>query len=101
MYEEKNLMGNTVGSLTSMQHAILVGSLLGDGTLRRQDSRPNALFEVNHAFQYKDYVDWKYLYFRQFVLTEPKARKSNGERIAISIYNTKPSSFYEIPRVFL
>ena len=82
MYEEKYLMGNTVGSLTSKQHAILVGSLFGDGTLRKQDSRLNALFEVNHSAQYSDYVDWKYEYFQQYVLTKPKARKSNGERIA-------------------
>ena len=37
-----------MGSLTSTQHAILIGSLLGDGTLRKQGHRTNALFEVNH-----------------------------------------------------
>ncbi len=48
--------GNTVGSLTSTQHAVLVGSLLGDGSLRRQDPqrRVNALFEVNHAVEFRD-----------------------------------------------
>ncbi len=76
--------GNTVGSLSSTQHSILVGSLLGDGTLRRQNSqrRINALFEVNHSFQYRDYVDWKYAHFQAFVLAPPKARKGNGSRVA-------------------
>src|SRR5438552_14139593 len=29
-------LGNTVGSLAPTQHAVLVGTLLGDGTLRKQ-----------------------------------------------------------------
>src|SRR3990172_6031191 len=80
----EGLSGNTVGSLSSTQHAILVGSLLGDGTLRRQDSqrRINALFEVNHSFQCREYVDWKYSHFQAYVLASPKARKGNGNRVA-------------------
>jgi hypothetical protein len=74
--------GNTVGSLTPTQHAVLVGSLLGDGTLRKQQGKRNALLEVNHSFESKDYVDWKRQHFRQFVLTPPKARRGNGERVA-------------------
>lgn len=71
-----------MGSLTSTQHAILIGSLLGDGTLRRQDNRLNALLEVNHSFKHKTYVDWKYKYFQEYVLTKPKARNGKGGRIA-------------------
>lgn len=80
--QDINLMGNTVGSLTSKQHAVLVGSLLGDGTLRKQAGRLNALFEVNHSNEYCEYVDWKYSVLQSFVLTKPKARKSNGQRVA-------------------
>jgi hypothetical protein len=62
----------------------LVGSLLGDGTLRRQNStrRINALFEVNHSLEFRDYVDWKWRHFQSFVLTQPKSRKGNGKRVA-------------------
>lgn len=74
--------GNTVGSLTAMQHAILVGSLLGDGTLRKQGTRTNALLEVNHAFRWRAYVDWKHHCFREYVLTPPKLRYGNGQRVA-------------------
>jgi len=74
--------GDTVGSLTSTQIEILIGSLLGDGTLRKQGTRTNALFEVNHSLQFSDYVDWKYEFFKEYVKTPPKSRKSNGNRIA-------------------
>ena len=71
-----------MGSLTSTQHAILVGSLLGDGALRKQGKRRNALLEVNHSFKQKEYVDWKWQHFRSYVLRQPKSRKGNGSRIA-------------------
>ena len=71
-----------MGSLTSTQKDILIGSMLGDGTLRKQGTRTNALFEVNHSYQYKEYVDWKYKKFQMYVKTPPKSRKGNGNRIA-------------------
>jgi hypothetical protein len=71
-----------VGSLSSAQHAILVGSLLGDGTLRRQDNRLNALFEANHAYKHREYVDWKWQHFQDYTLSPPKARLGQGNRIA-------------------
>jgi hypothetical protein len=76
-------LGNTVGSLSSTQHAVLVGSLLGDGTLRKQGARRlNALLEVNHSWHAKEYVDWKYQIFRPFILSPPRRRLGNGQRVA-------------------
>ena len=74
--------GNTAGSLSLVQHEILVGSLLGDGTLRKQGTRTNALLEVNHSFKYQEYVDWKCNNFQEYVLTQPKARQGKGLRVA-------------------
>jgi len=71
-----------VGSLTSAQDAILIGSLLGDETLRKQDNRKNALLEVNHSYKQKEYVDWKFKNFEEFILTMPKSRKGKGSRTA-------------------
>jgi hypothetical protein len=71
-----------VGSLSSDQNAILIGSLLGDGTLRRQNNRLNALFEMNHSYKQREYVDWKWQYFHRLVLTPPKFRIGAGNRIA-------------------
>ena len=44
--------------------------------------KANALLEVNHSFNQKFYVDWKYQQLADFVRTPPKARKGNGARIA-------------------
>lgn len=96
------LPGNTVGSLTSVQHAVLVGSLLGDGTLRRQGTRTNALLEVNHAEHFREYVDWKWRHFQEYVSTQPKARLGNGARVAyrfttrsLPIFTNYYNWFYE------
>lgn len=80
------LPGNTVGSLTPTQHSILVGSLLGDGYLRRQGTRKNAYFEANHSLEARPYVDWKWRHFHQHVLTPPKSRQGNGNRIAYRFF---------------
>jgi len=56
--------------------------MLGDGTLRRQDNRLNALFEVNHSYAFKDYVDWKCEQMKEYVITSPKSRKGKGMRVA-------------------
>jgi len=72
-------MGNTVGSLSEVQHEIVVGALLGDGSMR---CKTNALLEINHSSDQRSYVDWKYSHLAELVRTPPKARKSNGSRIA-------------------
>jgi hypothetical protein len=62
-----------------VQRQIIVGSLLGDGAMR---CKTNALLEINHSFHQRSYVDWKYRHLADLVRTPPKARKSNGARIA-------------------
>ena len=70
---------NTEGSLTKEQKSILIGVLLGDGAMRK---KTHALLEINHSFKQREYVDWLYQKFQNFVDTRPKMRKSNGTRIA-------------------
>src|SRR3990167_4617960 len=70
---------NTEGSLTEEQISILIGVLLGDGAMRK---KTHALLEINHSYKQKDYVDWLYQKFQNYVDTKPKMRKSNGKRIA-------------------
>ncbi len=65
--------------LTAMQHAVVVGSLLGDGSMR---CKSNALLEVNHSSAQRSYVDWKYGVLRELVTTPPKLRLGNGGRTA-------------------
>ena len=72
-------MGNTVGSLSEVQHAIVVGSLLGDGSMR---CKTNALLEINHSARQRSYVDWKFSHLADLVTTPPKRRAGNGGRVA-------------------
>jgi recombination protein RecA len=68
-----------VGSLTDNQRSIVVGSLLGDGSMR---CKTNALLEINHSSHQQGYVDWKYSQLENLVRTAPKLRRGNGSRIA-------------------
>jgi LAGLIDADG DNA endonuclease family len=72
-------MGNTVGSLSEVQHEIVIGSLLGDGSMR---CKTNALLEINHSAHQRSYVDWKYSQLADLVATPPKVRSGNGGRVA-------------------
>lgn len=72
-------MDNTVGSLTEEQKSILIGCLLGDGTMRK---KKNAHLEINHCYAQKALVDWIFSKFNHLVITEPKWRKGNGKREA-------------------
>ena len=68
-----------MGSLSEVQRQIIVGSVLGDGAMR---CKTNALLEINHSSHQRSYVDWKCRHLAELVATPPKARKSNGTRIA-------------------
>lgn len=71
--------GNTVGSLTEAQEALIVGCLLGDGAMR---CKTHALLEINHSVDQRAYVEWKYRQLEALVATPPKARPSGWQRIA-------------------
>lgn len=89
-------MDNTEGSLTEEQSSILIGVLLGDGAMRK---KTHALLEINHSYRQKEYVDWLYQKFQKYIDTEPKMRKTNGNRIAYR-FTTKSlpilTKFYDI-----
>ncbi len=73
---------NTVGSLTSAQRSVLIGSLLGDGALRLRPGKQHALFEVQHSIRQEWYVYWKYRMLEDLVSTPPRVRSLNGGRVA-------------------
>jgi hypothetical protein len=77
--EARRRRGNTVGSLSERQKAIIVGCLLGDGTMR---CKTNALLEINHSIKQREYVEWKYSQLRDLVRTKPHKRFGNAGRIA-------------------
>lgn len=94
-------MGNTVGSLTQFQKSVIIGSILGDGYLRIVPKRKNAFLEINHSFNQKDYVDWKYLVLKDVSASPPKMRRGNGhQRIAYRFYTKQSSILTAIYRRF-
>jgi len=58
--------------LNKKQKDIIVGSLLGDGTMRIGENARNANFKVEQGLEQKDYVFWKYFKLEPWVFTPPK-----------------------------
>ena len=81
------IMDNTVGSLTQFQRSVIIGTILGDGYLRIFSGRANALLEINHSINQKDYVDWKFHALENVCKSAPRKRKCNGNRIAYRFYS--------------
>ena len=86
-----------MGSLTREQISIITGCILGDGAMR---CKTNALLEINHSIEQKDYVDWKYSKLKSLVNTAPKSRKSNGKRVAYRFTTRSLPELTEIYRRF-
>lgn len=59
-------------SLDFIQRELIIGSLLGDGTMRLGRNAQNVNFKVEHGLMQKEYVMWKYQILKPFVFTEPK-----------------------------
>jgi hypothetical protein len=77
---------NTVERLDQTQRSVIIGSILGDGYVRIIPGRKNAFLEINHSIKMKNYVDWKYQILKSIVLSPPKSRKGNGNRIAYRFF---------------
>ena len=63
--------------LTDYQRAILVGTLLGDGSLIETSSKNNLRLQITHCDAQKAFVFWKYEAFKSLVLTPPTYQKQN------------------------
>jgi len=61
-------------AMTDRQKQILVGMLLGDAHLERQAGALTARLKIEHSIAQKAYVYWKYIEWRNWVRTPPKAR---------------------------
>lgn len=69
--------------LNLKQKSLLIGSLLGDGTLRLGKSAINVNLKLEQGLKQKEYLWWKYQIFKEWVFTEPKISfryRENGER---------------------
>jgi hypothetical protein len=93
-------MDNTVGSLTQFQKSVIIGTILGDGYLRIISGRKNAFLEINHAFNQKPYVDWKFKVLKNICVSRPKKRKGNGKRLAYRFYTKQHPQLTKFYREF-
>ncbi len=93
-------MDNTEGSLTQLQKSFIIGTLLGDGYIRRIKGRKDAFLEVNHSITQKEYVEWKYKILKNLTRSGPKSRNGNGKRIAYRFFTKQHSEFTKIMNLF-
>ncbi|MFA4846209.1 MAG: LAGLIDADG endonuclease [Patescibacteria group bacterium] len=73
---EYHLMRQSV-YLTDYQRSMLIGTLLGDGSLVETTSKKNLRLKIEHCDAQRDYVFWKYECLKSFVLTPPKFQIRN------------------------
>lgn len=93
-------MDNTAGSLTQLQKAVVLGSMLGDGYIRIMKGRKNAFLEINHSFKQKEYVDWKYYVLENLTKSKPKMRLGKSNRVAYRFYTKQLPELTEIMNKF-
>lgn len=75
--------------LTKIQRSVLIGSILGDGTMQLGQGGINANFKTEQGLVQKEYVWWKYEIFKPWVFTGPKLSyryRASGERYAKSYW---------------
>lgn len=69
--------------ITKKQRELIIGSLLGDATMRIGKGAKNANVKMEHGLNQKEYVEWKYEILKPWVFTPPKLSyryRENGER---------------------
>lgn len=84
--------------LTNTQREILVGLILGDGHLETRNGRTYRL-KVEHSIKQKEYVDWLYKNFVEWINQPPKARikESFGKEVdayGFTTYSSGTLRFY-------
>ncbi len=79
------------------QRDIVVGTLLGDGSLVETFSRNNLRLQVAQCDAQKSYVLWKYEALKSFVLTPPKYQSINNSWHFRTISHPE---FTELGRIF-
>ena len=71
-------------TLSDIQRSILVGTLLGDGHLETRDGKKTYRLKVEHQILQRDYIEWLYKQFREWVRSGICSRvKKNGKRYVL------------------
>ncbi|MBI3984464.1 MAG: hypothetical protein HY344_00775 [Candidatus Levybacteria bacterium] len=84
-------------NLSQIQRDVLIGTILGDGSLKISRSGKAAQLQICHSFSAKEYVYWKKEIFKNWVFCEPRYHKINNSLIFRTV--SKPEIF-EYMRLF-
>lgn len=79
--------------LTRIQRELIVGKVLGDGHLETSDRGRTYRLKVEHSLKQKEYVDWLYTHFKEWVRTSPREIK-NGTKYGFVTYSHPALRFY-------
>lgn len=71
------------GQLNSLQREILIGAMLGAGTLRKGDGAVNVSFKLDLAIQSKEVVEFVYLIFQDLVGSPPRIQRRADGRASL------------------
>jgi hypothetical protein len=93
-------MNNAVGNLTWQQRSVIVGSVLGDGHLRKIEGRKFAFLEIQHSVKAKEYCEWKYEILKDICKSSPKIRKVDEKREVIRFQTREHPEIEEIYQNF-
>lgn len=74
--KEYHLMRQSV-HLTDEQRSMIIGTILGDGSLIETATKNNLRLKIEHCDAQREYVFWKYECLKSFVLTPPKFQPRN------------------------
>ena len=80
--------------LTDRQKEVLIGTLLGDGSIKISVSGKAARLQICQSFDYKEYVFWKKSIFKEWVLSGPKYYKVNNSLIFRTVSHPEIYKFY-------
>jgi len=69
----QKIQGNPLMFITRKEHDIIIGSLLGDASIRQRDK--NSCFRVSHSIKQEDYIKWILNILNNFIISEFEYRK--------------------------
>lgn len=73
--------------LTDRQREIIVGKVLGDGHLETANKGRTYKLKIEHSVAQKEYVDWLYQEFKEWVRTAPQIkRQKRDEKVNIKYW---------------
>lgn len=79
---------STLMSLTETERNVILGTLLGDGSLAPHPAMKSARLRVHHSSKQREYVQWKYGQLKRLVRTAPRQAANGGYGVSSFVFST-------------